>query len=162
MSTSISTSLTLKAALPACRSAQLTITSGTPGAALGHSGETLYFENRSTTSCDLEGYPGVAGLDAFGNEVTQARRSPSGYIGGLVPGHVTPPVVLMSPGQTASAIVEGGDNPTGTSTSCPVLYGLVVTAPNTHRSVKLKYAPGDCSGIEIHPVVPGITGSERT
>lgn len=147
---------------PACASSQLTITDGQNGAAAGHSGGPIIFRNHGTNTCFLEGYPGVAGLDASGNQVTQAVRTPQGYLGGLPAGQTLAPVVILKPGATASALVEGTDIPPGGSAKCPILYGIEVTAPNTHHSTKLQGAPGDCSGLQVHPVVPGTTGSEQS
>jgi hypothetical protein len=148
-----------------CRSAQLQITERSYGpghytqAALGHSSIVVLFTNRGQSACALVGYPGVAGLNAAGTQVTQARRTPSGYMGGLSAGATAPPVVTLQPNQTASAIVEGTDVPSGNQTTCPTLSGLLVTAPNTTRSVRLPAAPADCSGLQVHPVVPGDSGT---
>jgi hypothetical protein len=81
-------------------------------------------------------------------------------MGGLLSATSPPPVVTLKSGQIASAKVEGTDNPVGDRTTCPSLSGLLVTAPNTYTSVNLPYAPGDCSGLEVHPVVPGETGDQ--
>lgn len=149
-----------------CRSAQLQITERSFGAgryaraALGHSSVVVLFTNTGQASCTLTGYPGVAGLNSAGAQVTQARRTPSGYMGGLSSATSTPPVVTLDPNQTASAIVEGTDVPSGSQTTCPTLAGLLVTAPNTTRSVRLPAAPGDCSGLQVHPVVSGDSGSQ--
>ncbi|MGC8465996.1 MAG: DUF4232 domain-containing protein [Acidimicrobiales bacterium] len=145
---------------PACASSQLTITDGRNGVGMGHSGGPILFRNHGSKTCFLKGYPGVEGLDASGNQVTQAVRTPLGYLGGLPTMKALPPVVILKPGDTASALVEGTDVPSGGSAQCPILYGLEVTAPNTHHSTKLQGAPGDCSVLQIHPVVPGTTGSE--
>lgn len=149
-----------------CRSAQLQITERSFGtgryarAALGHSSVVVLFTNTGQASCTLTGYPGVAGLNSAGAQVTQARRTPSGYMGGLSSATSAPPVVTLDPNQTASAIVEGTDVPSGGQTTCPTLAGLLVTAPNTTRSVRLPAAPGDCSGLQVHPVVSGDSGSQ--
>ena len=91
--------------------------------------------------------------------MTQAQRTPNGYIGGLPIGDTVIPTVVLEPGDIASALVEGTDNPVGTATACPMLHGLEATAPNTHVSQRLPFAPGFCSPIQVHPVVPGTTGS---
>lgn len=163
--TAPATSSTTVAARPAgpadCASGQLTVTNAPSQAGAGHSGVVVLFRNRSTATCLLQGYPGVAGLNSAGAQVTQAKRTPSGYLGGLGPGQTAPPVVALAPGQQASALVEGTDVPTGSATSCPSLAGLLVTAPNVHHSVHLSGAPGDCSGLQVHPVVAGTTGSAQ-
>jgi len=85
-------------------------------------------------------------------------------MGGLVPGVTALPVVSLTPGQTASAVVEGTDNPLGPQ-PCPHYPALLVTPPNLTEQVQVQVSdlgsqgfPG-CSGIEVHPVVPGSGGS---
>lgn len=85
-----------------------------------------------------------------------ARRTKSGYHGGVQPGHPIPKVHLAT-GKTASAMVEWV---TGFQ-SCPRAQSLRITAPNAVRSVRL--APKSLGSerlchLEVHPVVPGVTG----
>lgn len=143
----------------ACQIGQLAVSDVEGGAGLGHSAVIVHFENTSHASCSLQGYPGVAGLDGAGHQVVQAQRTPSGYMGGLMTPGGAPPVVTLAPGRTASAKVEGTDNPPGTATSCPQLAGLLVTPPDTFTSVRVPAAPSDCSGLQVHPIVPGDTGN---
>ncbi len=131
------------------------------GVGLGHSGTVLLFRNREREACVLGGYPGVAGLDASGQQVTEAVRTANGYMGGLPIGQTAPPVIELAAGGTASALVEGTDIPLGAATSCPALAGLLVTPPGSHHSAVLPHlAPGDCSRLEVHPVVAGTNGGE--
>jgi len=155
--TTLTTSTTVR--LATCAFSQLSVTGGQQAAGLGHEGVPLLFRNTSTATCALEGYPGVAGLDAAGDQVVQAVRTPSGYLGGLNPGTTTPPAVTLAPGQLASAMVEGTDMPTGTETSCPQYPALLVTPPGATQSVHVTAALPGCSPIQVHPVVPGSTGS---
>jgi hypothetical protein len=145
---------------PSCTNDQLTTALGEQGVGLGHAGQVVVFTNVSTSACTLYGYPGVAGLDAAGTQIMQASRTPSGYLGGLwnTP-NGPPPTVILAPGQAASALVEGIDNQVG-SMPCVRLSGLLVTAPNTTRSVDLPSDSPECDGLEVHPVVPGASGTE--
>jgi hypothetical protein len=145
---------------PICGSAQLSVTAGRGGAAAGHIGLSLVFANTSSQACSLSGYPRVAGLDSQGNEVTQAQRTPSGYMGGLTSSyHGDPlPTVTLQPGGRASALIEVTDVPTGTSTTYPSYAALLVTPPNTFQSVRLSVPLPGCSGLQVHPVVAGLTG----
>jgi hypothetical protein len=137
-------------------------TSGTmAAAAAGHQGAVLLFVNHGATSCVLFGYPGVAGLNSSGAQVVQATRTLTGMMGGLAPGVTTVPRITLAPGQTASAVVEGTDVPSGTETSCPTYPTLLVTAPNTMVSVTVPLALPGCSGLQVHPVVPGTSGSTQ-
>jgi hypothetical protein len=147
-----------------CRGPELRTSIGAGSAGLGHRGVAVVFLNSSSTTCELHGYPGVAALNSGGEQAAQAIRSPSGYLGGLLPGTTLPPTVILSPGQTASALVEGTDDPVDRATSCPSYPALLVTAPNTTEPVRLSIAtvgnmPG-CSPLYVHPVVPGDGGSQ--
>jgi hypothetical protein len=142
---------------PNCVFSQLSVTaSGNSGA--GHIGLVLVFKNLGTRTCKLMGYPGVAGLDAAGNQVIQATRTLNGFMR-VLPAGQSPPVVTLATGQSASAFVEGTDVPTGTATSCPTYPKLLVTPPNTTQSVTIAMPMPGCSPVQVHPVVPGTTGS---
>lgn len=154
---------------PACRPGQLSLSErrypqpagGYIAYGLGHSAAVVLFDNESSETCELTGYPKVAGLDRAGATATEATPTPGGYLGGLPLSDTKLPVVTLRPGATASAMVEGTDNPQAAAASCPSLAGLAVTAPDGTAPVRLPAAPGDCSGLEVHPVVPGDTGTDR-
>jgi hypothetical protein len=161
VSTSIGTTTTKPAgdAFPACRNSQISVSATGGGAGLGHEDQVIVFTNRSQSGCNLSGYPGVAGLDAQGNQVVQAERTLNGYLGGLENGAKTYPIVALTPGESASATVEGTDVPVGTATSCPTYPALLVTPPNLTVSVRIAAGLPGCSPLQIHPVVSGSTGS---
>ena len=130
-------------------------------AAAGHQGVVLLFVNKGTTPCVLFGYPGVAGLNSSGSQVTQAQRTLTGMMGGLAPGVTTLPRITLAPGQSASAVVEGVDVPSGNA-PCATYPSLLVTAPNTKVSVPIALSLPGCQPLQVHPVVPGTTGSTQT
>ena len=140
-----------------CAFSHLSVTS-TDNSGMGHIGVILVFTNTGVATCHLMGYPGVAGLDAAGHQVIQAVRTLNGYVRVLPAGHGAP-VVTLATGQSASAFVEGTDVPTGGATSCPTYPKLLVTPPNTTQSVTIAKAMPGCSPVQVHPVVPGTTGS---
>jgi hypothetical protein len=142
-----------------CSYAQLKVKEVSAGAGLGHGGYRLHFRNTSHRVCSLRGYPGAAGLNKHGKQIEQAKRTKTGYIGGVSPGHPIPTVIL-EPGQQATSVVEGTDVPTAHQKRCRVLHGLLVTPPGDHKSVHVRHAPPDCSRIEIHPVVRNKTGRQ--
>lgn len=143
-----------------CSIADLVISDRSGGVGLGNWGVVLTFRNVAAAPCLLGGYPGVAGLNASRQQVLQAVRTPSGYMGGLPIDQTKPPVVLLAPGAEASALVEGSDYLIGTATSCPSLAGLLVTPPGSRHSVALmRQTAYECSGWQVHPVVAGTTGS---
>jgi Protein of unknown function (DUF4232) len=150
----LGTSSPAAGAVPACANADLTVSVGASGAGLGHVGSTIVFTNGSDHQCTLYGYPGVAGMDSTGREVTHALQTLSGYMGGSS----TKATVLLAPGGRASALVEGTDVPTGTATTCPVYPRLLVTAPNQTGSHVLAASMPGCSLLQVHPVVAGATG----
>jgi hypothetical protein len=161
VATSTSTTTTQAGdAPPPCQDGQILVSNAGGGAGLGHVDQVLLFTNDSQATCTLSGYPGVAGLDAQGSQIVQAERTPSGYFGGLQNSATTPPIVALAPGQSASAIVEGTDSPAGSATSCPTYPALLVTPPNLTVSVRVTPGLPGCSPIEIHPLVPGISGRE--
>ena len=147
-----------------CTNGQITVSDNGGGAGLGHEDQLLVFTNDSRSECTLTGYPGVAGLDALGAQAVQARRTLNGYLGGLLAGVTSFPVVSLASGQTASAIAEGTDNPLGPE-PCAHYPSLLITPPGLIEQVLVDVTdlgaqgfPG-CSGIEVHPVVPGSSGS---
>ena len=163
-----STSTTAPSPPVACESSALLVTLGAGGAGLGHEGIALLFKNTGSVACILHGYPGVALLNASGHEALQAVRSPSGYLGGLTPGTTTPPTLVVQPGDTDSALLEGTDVATGSGSSCPTYLGAIVTPPDQTVSTKLKLVKGasrsgfpGCSPVQIHPMVKGTTGSQQ-
>lgn len=68
---------------PGCTLAHLRVSIHNGDAGSGHWGLVLVFKHDDSGTCVLRRYPGVAGLDASGNQVTQARRTLRGYLGGL-------------------------------------------------------------------------------
>jgi hypothetical protein len=149
----------IPSAPPNCTTAQLHVSAGKVGAATGHSGFPLLFTNTSSRECQLSGYPGVAGLDGDGRQVTQAQREPSGFIGGLPSYSGGPlPAIGLSSGDTASALVEGDDVPPTDVAPCSPFTAVLVTPPNAVQSVRLDVGVPGCSDLQIHPVVLGTTG----
>jgi Protein of unknown function (DUF4232) len=152
-----------------CGVAQLRIQAGEGGGAAGNVGQTVVFMNVGQTTCTMGGYPGVAALNARGNQVAQAVRHPTGMIGGL-PNDSSPiPVVTLAPGQTASAEIEGSDLPPGTATTCVGYPAFLVTPPGETHSVRVAVPtvnnsyggfPG-CYPISVNPVVSGDTGRSQ-
>ena len=140
---------------PECNFTELAVSAKGDGVGLGHVGVVLLFKNSGSEACGLFGYPGVAGLNAAGVPVTQALRTLNGYLGGTR----SATEVVIAPGDSASALVEGTDVPIGSATGCPTYSSLLVTPPDTTQSVAIHFSMPGCSGLEIHPVVPGTTGS---
>jgi hypothetical protein len=157
------------ASAPHCTTAQLAVSALRFGAGLGNVAEVIAFRNTNGGLCTLTGYPGVAALDAHRDQVEEARRSLTAYLGGQEVG-TRPLTVPLEPGQVATATVDGSDNPVGGATSCPFYPALLVTAPDETIPVILsgvgwqgqEFAtqgfPG-CSPLVVTPVVPGDSGT---
>jgi hypothetical protein len=156
-----STTATTPTSAALCAGPDVGVSGKMASAAAGHQGVVLLFVNNGSTSCVLYGYPGAAGLNASGAQVVQAKRTLTGMMGGLAPGVTALPRITLAPGQTASAVVEGTDVPSGTETSCPTYSSLLVTAPNAKVSVTIPFSLPGCSGLQVHPVVPGTSGSTQ-
>ncbi|TNH26830.1 DUF4232 domain-containing protein [Micromonospora orduensis] len=139
-----------------CTTANLTVTLGSPDAASGHRSVAVVFRNSGSTSCRLTGYPGVDALGGDGRTLAHAERTPRGYLGGAARG-ARPPTVTLRPGGVASALVEAqGFRADGGP--CTAYVRLLVTPPDDVRSVRLGWDTDSCGELEVHPVVPGVTG----
>jgi hypothetical protein len=108
----------IPATASACRLTGLGVSAGSAGGAAGNHGQTILFTNRGGTTCSMGGHPGVAALNAHGDQAAHAIRKPTGMMGGLQGTTNSIAVVDLAPGQTASAEVEGSDVPVGNATSC--------------------------------------------
>jgi len=147
----------------ACRLSGLTVSAGSAGGAAGSYGQTILFINRSDTTCTMRGYPGVAALNANGQQVVQATRKPTGMMGGLRSAASPISVVALAHGKIASAEVEGSDVPVGTTTSCVYYPELLVTPPGETNSIVVNVSVGingipGCVPIAVNPVVAGTSG----
>lgn len=117
-------------------------------------GVAVIFHNVTHGSCRLYGYPGVAGLDSQGRQVTQATRTNNGYLGGSYAIRT----IMVPAGGSASALVEGSDVASGSGT-CRTYSALLVTAPGTTASHVLRTSFPGCPTFQVHPVVPGTDGA---
>jgi YVTN family beta-propeller protein len=133
-----------------CASRQLVVSLGTLSAALGHLALPIRFRDRGGT-CSLRGFPRVDGLSASGRVIIRAKRGLKGYFGRWRIATIT-----LKNGQTASALLEGGDPaifPRRPSSS----RSLRITPPNDSHSVSRRTSYPLCY-LTIHPVVAGRHG----
>ncbi len=124
--------------------------------AAGTIGQVLLFQNTSSATCLLHGFPGVAGLDNAGNQIVQASRvvNNAPFTGSTS----SLPTVTLAPGSTASALVLASDVPEGAATSCVTYAALLVTPPNALQSVRVNASMPGCNGLRVGPVYTGTTG----
>jgi hypothetical protein len=137
-----STGSSSAASADACTTGQLKISLIDTGALAGQAGGYLKFSDDSRTSCRMSGWPAVAGLTAAG-KATALLDLQSTMFGAW---HYTspPPVVTLSPGDSAYAVVAADDHPAGSSTSCPAPYVRLRVSP-----------PGDSASATISAWLPG-------
>jgi uncharacterized protein DUF4232 len=117
----------------------------------------LVFTNTGSVACRLHGYPTVAALDGHDAQVALATQTKNGYMGGLAAGKAIPDVTL-SPGGSASALVEALAFNASNGSACTAYAALLVTPPNETHSARLAWTNDGCSDLQVHPIVPGVTG----
>lgn len=105
-----------------CQGPSISVTSSSTAPSSGMA--WMAFQNNSSSPCSLDGFPGVAVLDASGNQIAQVGRTPND-------GTPLRPVVIP-PGGAASAVLQG--DPDYPTKSCPTYSQLLVTPPNTTTS----------------------------
>jgi hypothetical protein len=136
-----------------CTQAQLTATTGTLFSGAGQQSLAIVFTNHSASTCTVQGFPGVAGLNGSGRQTQQAAR-----LGG--PGAT----LTVAPNASVSATVYTANIPTNgdpDQTCAPFAGGLAVTPPNTTTTVSLTDKAdqvSDC-GLKITPVAAGTDGN---
>jgi hypothetical protein len=139
-----------------CQTAQLKITLGHTGALGGQAGGYLRFANDSHTTCRISGWPIVTGLTASGKGTT-LRHARSTMFGAWQ--YTLPlPVLTLSPGESAYAVVAADDLPVGRQTRCPAPdVRLRVGAPGSKGTVLVSaWLPGAGSYL---PTCTSISGS---
>lgn len=143
---------------PSCHSAQLTLTITNAGVATGSAVIAGTFENRSSTTCTLAGYPALQLLNAHGEPVvTTARREaprPSGATSTTVPQRID-----VGPGQQASFTIttSDGNQLAPQLPPCPRASSLLVTPPGTTHGLQatIPSGPGQPPGLTAYPYSPG-------
>jgi hypothetical protein len=140
-----------------CQANALGISLTDVGAYSFHTGFAIEFKNRGS-ACTITGYPGADALSATGRRILSAKRTKSGYIGGVFSGPI--PMVHLATGETASAMVEWADGaPVGVP--CPPVHSLRITPPGAVSSVILSPKSLQTETLclfQVHPVVPGRSG----
>ena len=110
---------------------------------MSHADAVVTFTNTGSASCRIQGYPGVAALNAAGKQIQQAARATG----------LKTPLVTLAPGQTASAEITGN---TASCTRPASLPGLLVTAPDQRTSTRLgRYGTVCVKSLGVGPVHPG-------
>jgi Protein of unknown function (DUF4232) len=112
-------------------------------AGMSHADNVVTFTNTGSATCRIQGYPGMAALNAAGKQIQQAARASVGKV----------PLVTLAPGQVASAEITGN---TASCTKPASVPGLLVTAPDQRTSTRLgPYGTVCVNSLGIGPVHPG-------
>lgn len=147
-------------ATPVCDPAQLTVTAEGGLAGLGHVGFRIHVVNATGSTCTVKGYPSVALLNGGGHSLQTATPTTRGYLGGLKTGGPKAPKFTLKAGGEATALAEGND--VVDPATCDTATAAQVTLPHATTSKKAtikKQTFFACPGVEIHPLLPGTTGS---
>lgn len=132
---------------------------GTSDPATRPSSAVLQFRNTSARTCGIEGYPTVNAVSATGIS-TPADQALFGPAGG-VRRFGQPQVILLKPAAVASAIVDSApETPAGDLAQCKSVSSLQVALPSGAPIANAKAALQVC-GLQIHPLVLGLTGSDE-
>jgi hypothetical protein len=132
---------------PNCQDGQIQVTQGQSQGAMGTISVVLVFQNTSTTSCVLHGYPGASLAGGDGKVLLDATRK-------LSDGMAKTPVVVLAPNAQATAVLSWSDVSTGSGCEVQAAPTLYVTPPNTKQTTTLTFGGGQvCSDFDIHPVV---------
>jgi hypothetical protein len=141
------------AAVTRCYTNQLAVYRDTGNSGAGHVGVYFRLHNRSPRACTLFGYPGVQLLDGRGQYLHTVLHWGVGYLSG----NQARRLVYLRPGGDAFFLLEWVHIPSPGQT-CPHAPALLITPPNTYRSIRVSMTPGyvdACGGIlNAGPVEP--------
>jgi hypothetical protein len=113
----------------------------------------LVLRNRTGAACALEGFPTVVALRNGAAAGSPAAHRLNGPAGGVRKALV-PPIIVLTPGATAAAVLEASAGP-----SCPSADQLAVTLPNGVSLGELEASVPTC-GLVVHPLVGNPAGSD--
>jgi hypothetical protein len=115
----------------------------------------LSLRNRTEGACALEGFPRVL-AQRDGATLTTAALTLNGPAGGVTRQKV-PPIIVLTRGATASAVIEQSSR--SAAGSCVRSDQLAVTLPN---GVSLGQLPAEVAGcgLVVHPLVGNARGSD--
>jgi hypothetical protein len=137
-------------AAPRCTLGHLHVSEAGSNGAAGSIQVTIALRNIGSTTCTLEGYPGMALLSGGHVLHTDVVRGSSVVV---PPIHVR--LVTLAPGAVASYVFGYSDVPTN-GQSCPSSDGLEVTPPNAFGHATISLQATACGGVlTTSPVFPG-------
>jgi hypothetical protein len=143
---------------PHCEETQLDVKIASDGAAAGHTGDLIVLTNIGARACTVVGYPTVAMSGGASVVSIVAKKTKSGYLGGIGPNIPIPVVTLRAHGGSASSIVEGSDNPLGNAVECVIYNKMSVTLPHLSPAYRFTTKFPGCVRPAVHPFVRGSKG----
>lgn len=139
-----------------CQPSQLQASQGTGQGAAGHIVGAFVLRNSSASPCTLDGYPGLQMLDGKGHPLPTvvARGAAMGLPA------VSPALVTLTPGGSASFSIAYEDVPVNNEGPCPTSAQLEITPPNDFDHLVVHATLSPCRGgtITVSPVVAGTNG----
>jgi hypothetical protein len=143
-----------------CTGGELSLKIDQGSSGMGHTGSVLVFTNTGSSTCTLSGYPGAEVTDD-GDYNWASRMNAT-----RVTGSVAVAAVSLSPGSSASAMLEWDVNPspgsgdTPNAANCAGMAGgyLEITPPNTTATTKSDPPLNMCTELQVFPVVAGTSG----
>ena len=143
-----------------CTGGQLSLKIDQGSSGMGHTGSVLVFTNTGSSTCTISGYPGAEVTDD-GDYNWASRMNATRVSGGM-----SVSAVSLSPGSSASAMLEWDVNPSPGSgdqtnaANCAGMAGgyLEITPPNTTATVKSDPPLDMCTDLQVFPVVAGTAG----
>jgi hypothetical protein len=135
-----------------CQNGEIQVTDQPGQGAAGTISMVLVFQNVSSRTCTLHGYPGAELTGAGGAHLVDAARV-------LPPGLAKAPNVALAPGEQATALLLWSDVPTSLGCAGQKAVQLLVTPPNTTKSTALSISAGTsvCAQFRVRPVLTGVT-----
>jgi uncharacterized protein DUF4232 len=128
-----------------CDGPTLAVSAGDGDAAAGTIHFRIVFTNRSSASCYLQGFPGVAAADAGGASKVNATRDTS----------TTATRVVLAAGRSAHADLAVRNVPPSSS-ACPSYPLLLVTPPDSRRTSTIPRIVQPCADqMRVTVVQPG-------
>jgi hypothetical protein len=143
-----------------CLNTQLSVKPGQGQGAAGSIAQTVNFHDISSSSCTLEGYPGMQMLSSSGHPIaTEVHRGSSVTV---APRPVR--LVTLTPGGKASFDIGYADATGFGNEHCPTSARVEITPPNDYNHLTITWAiqpyGGDiphlrCGEITVSPVFAG-------
>ncbi len=151
-----STTTSTAAGVATCQPAQLRVVPQQGTGAAGTITMTVSLTNVSSTTCTLQGYPGMQLLAASGASL------PTNVVRGGVQfptaaANQSPSLVTLAPQQAATFSLSYEDVPVGNETTCPTSAKAEITPPNdvAHAVVTLAISPCNGGTVHVSPVYAG-------